>query len=278
MFQLEELIHFITYVEEGTLSKAAEKLHISQPTLTRSMQHLEEEFQVPIFTRTKNKIQLTRTGEYTATLVRNYLNETNQLIQNVQVYEEKQHTIHIVSCAPAPLWELPNTLNELYPNQKVTFSILNEEECYQSLKDQADIAITIHPIHDDKYICIPYVKESLSICVDASSPLAKKESISFEEIDGYHFLLSPRIGFWDELQKRKMPNSHFLVQKDRKSLDELKKNSTIPYFITNLSQRHFNETSNRIHIPISDSEATVTFYLIYEKDKLNLLTNKLKRG
>jgi len=50
MFQLEQLIAFAQY---GTLSKAAEELHISQPTLTRSMQKIEEEFQVPLFDHKK---------------------------------------------------------------------------------------------------------------------------------------------------------------------------------------------------------------------------------
>ncbi len=48
--ELEQLCAFARY---GTLSKAAEELHISQPTLTRSMQHLEEEFGVALFVHGK---------------------------------------------------------------------------------------------------------------------------------------------------------------------------------------------------------------------------------
>ena len=47
MFTLEELEQFAAFAEAGTLSQAAEKLHISQPTITRTMQHLEECFKVP---------------------------------------------------------------------------------------------------------------------------------------------------------------------------------------------------------------------------------------
>ena len=49
MFTLEELEQFAAFAESGTLSQAAEKLHISQPTITRTMQHLEESFKVPLF-------------------------------------------------------------------------------------------------------------------------------------------------------------------------------------------------------------------------------------
>lgn len=54
LFQLEQMRAFARY---GTLSKAAEELHMSQPMLTRSMQKLEAEFGVPLFTRRKNKLE-----------------------------------------------------------------------------------------------------------------------------------------------------------------------------------------------------------------------------
>ena len=60
LFQLEQLTAFADY---KTLSKAAEMLHMSQPTLTRSMQKLESEFDVSLFRRTKNKLELNENGE-----------------------------------------------------------------------------------------------------------------------------------------------------------------------------------------------------------------------
>ena len=62
MIDLEELSQLTMFAREGTLSKAAEKLHISQPTLSRTMQNLEEVFGVPLFVRGKNRIELNETG------------------------------------------------------------------------------------------------------------------------------------------------------------------------------------------------------------------------
>ena len=56
MLNLLELEQLAAFADWGTLSKAAEQLHISQPTITRTMQHLEEEFGVPLFSRSKNKM------------------------------------------------------------------------------------------------------------------------------------------------------------------------------------------------------------------------------
>ena len=62
MLDLEELRQLAAFARWGTLSRAAEELHISQPTLSRTMQSLEEEFGVSLFIREKNKIELNETG------------------------------------------------------------------------------------------------------------------------------------------------------------------------------------------------------------------------
>ena len=53
LFDLEQLAAF---ADCGTLSSAAEKLHLSQPTLTKTMKRLEEEFEVSLFIRSRNKL------------------------------------------------------------------------------------------------------------------------------------------------------------------------------------------------------------------------------
>ena len=63
MLDLYELEQFSAFGECGTLSGAAERLHISQPTLTRNMRHIEDAFGVPLFNRTRNHIELNEPGK-----------------------------------------------------------------------------------------------------------------------------------------------------------------------------------------------------------------------
>ena len=51
VFELYQLEHLLAFAEHGTLSGAAERLHLSQPALSRSMRRLEAELQVPLFDR-----------------------------------------------------------------------------------------------------------------------------------------------------------------------------------------------------------------------------------
>lgn len=59
-YQLEQLLRV---ADCGTLSGAAEQLHLSQPALSRSMQRLENDIGVPLFIRYKNKIELNENGQ-----------------------------------------------------------------------------------------------------------------------------------------------------------------------------------------------------------------------
>lgn len=63
MFNFYELEQFVAFSDNKTLTKVSEVLNISQPTLTRSMRHIETEFGVPLFKREKNKLTLNDTGE-----------------------------------------------------------------------------------------------------------------------------------------------------------------------------------------------------------------------
>lgn len=106
MLNLEELKQLVSFAYSGTLAKVAEDFHISTPSVTRSMKNLEESFGVTLFVRSKNKIALNETGRVAVTYARKLLQETEQMLTAIQDFDERQHTITVKSCAPAPLWEL----------------------------------------------------------------------------------------------------------------------------------------------------------------------------
>ena len=97
MLNLIELEQFVAFADLGTLSAAAEELHISQPTLTRSMCHVEEAFGVTLFDRGKNRIALNETGKAAVGYVRGILKEAETAVLMVQQFDEKLHTITVES-------------------------------------------------------------------------------------------------------------------------------------------------------------------------------------
>ncbi len=81
-------------------------------------------------------------------------------------------------------------------------------------------------------------------------------------------ILMNNIGFWDFVCTEKMPDSRFLTQSDRFSFDELVRSSSLPSFTTDLAKKYLQTEDIRMEVPVSDPEATVTYYLVCLKESL----------
>lgn len=272
MLNLIELEQFVVFSKCGTLSKASEMLHISQPTLTRSMKHIEESFGATLFNRGKNRIELNSTGKLAAQYAEKLLADSEKIVKDVQDYERSLKTITVFSCAPAPLWSLLPTLSSKHPKNTISSKIANLNEIVNAvLSDRCDIGILPYECPDKTLQDVQYISEHLSICVPKNNELSKCKEVTFEQLNGYNCLLRDEIGFWTDLCKEQMPASRFLIQTDEFEFMELVKNSTLFHFITDLANPQNLVTPNRVSIPIVSEEANVTYHLVCKSSKKDLL-------
>lgn len=98
IYQLE---HLISIAEHGTLSKAAEELHLSQSALSRSMQKLESDLQVTLFEHTKNKVELNQNGKLAVECARKVIAQMQDMTEKIRIFDRNSRTISVGSCAPA---------------------------------------------------------------------------------------------------------------------------------------------------------------------------------
>ena len=268
MIELYQLEQLVTIAKAGTISKAAEILLISQPGLTRSIQRLEDELGLKLFDRKKNKITLNDNGIMAVEYAKKILDETDKMVKQLQSYDLSKRTISIGSCAPAPNWGLTYIFKQLYPAMKITDSLDSNEDNLLSGLDNHEYSIIAinHPINDDNRICIPLFEEHLYLSVPPAHPLALFKEISFRDLNGESVLLLSRIGFWNEICLKMIPESHLLIQEDDAIFEELTKASALPNFRSNLTLLREKENNNRINIPISDPEAHVQYYAVYNKN------------
>ncbi|MCM1561873.1 MAG: LysR family transcriptional regulator [Butyrivibrio sp.] len=271
--QLEQLLAFAKY---GTLSSAAEHLHMSQPTLTRAMKKLEEEFCVSLFEHRKNKLTLNENGLLAVEYARKVLNEADDMLNKVRHFDRAKHTISIGSCAPAPLWDISPMLSSLYPQMTISTEIKDTPVLLAGLLDETyRFVILPEKFEHSDCNCIRCGEENLSLSLPVSHPLADSAGIYLKDMDGENMLLYSDIGFWHNLHKNKMPHSRFLLQNERFAFNELVTSSILPSFTSDIVQRHpeQNNTSaaNRVTVPILDEEAHVTYYCCYLKKHENQL-------
>lgn len=264
LYQLEQLAAFAQY---GTLSRAAEELHMSQPTLTRSMQKLESEFGVPLFHRTKNRMEFNENGMLAAEYAKKVLEQTQNMLDGVRALDRASHTISIGSCAPMPLLTAVQNATRLYPGMTISSECTDCEPLIEGLTSGLYQVIILPCQPDDKELCfVEAGTETLYFALPSSHHFAGRDGLYMKELDGENMLLYADIGFWHSLPEQKMPHSRFLVQNERFALNELVASSVLPCFVSDITLKTDGPPPGRTVVPILDSEAKVTYYMVCLKN------------
>lgn len=271
MFELTQLLYFVTIVEQGTVSKAAEYLLVSQPALTRSLQKLEDELEVKLFSRKKNKITLNENGELAYQYAKKILEMAQDMKTDVVAFDRSKKTISMGSLAPAPIWGLKYVFHQKYPEMSIVDDLQNDADyLLDGLKnDQYNIIVLHYPVDDKNYQTVKLFDEQLYLSLPPAHPLALFNEVSFADLNGESILLLSRIGFWNEICLNHIPDSHLLIQSDENVFNEIKRASALPNFKTNITMQR-SEDDNRVAIPITDPEAKLTFYAVYKKENRQL--------
>lgn len=262
MIELYELRQFAAFADCGTLSEAAEILHLSQPALSRNMKKLEDQLGISLFSRQKNRLALNENGKYVLELAKEVLSGADSLAAKARTFDRKNRTISLGVCAPAPAWLLTPLLSSLFPERMLQTEIAEEEMLLSGLESNSyQLAVLTRVPEEGQYFVKECGRESLMFALPRGHRYARRKSLSFAEMNGENMLLMNNIGFWDFVRTEKMPDSRFLTQSDRFSFNELVGASSLPAFTTDLANKYIETSNNRIEVPVSDPEGTVTYYL-----------------
>ncbi|MBQ9662631.1 MAG: LysR family transcriptional regulator [Oscillospiraceae bacterium] len=264
MLEIYLLEQLEAFARCGTLSAAAEELHLSQPALTRSMKKLEEVIGVPLFERQKNKLTLNENGRLAAEYARRVLDQDREIVERVRAFDRASRTISIGSCAPVPLDQIVPVLSRLYVGMTISQELGNDDALLERLLAGEHKLVILHEQPEDESLhWKPCSSEKLFLVVPSTHPLAKHEKgIRLKELEGQSILLFSQIGFWYELCKEKIPHPRFILQDDFHTFGELAYASALPVFTTDYwVKRDEYASDGRVLLPILDPEASVNYYL-----------------
>lgn len=266
--ELYELRQLVAFAECGTLSNAAESLHLSQPALSRNMKKLEEELGIPLFVRGKNHLALNENGTYVLALAKELLSDADALQAKARAYDRKSRTISLGLCTPAPVWLLAPLLSSQFPDKTIQTEIAEEPALLAGLdNDSYQLIVLTEPPDQEHYFAKECGQENLMFALPKGHRYAQRKSLTFADMNGENMLLMNDIGFWKFVPSVKMPDSRFLTQSDRFSFDELVRSSSLPSFTTNLANKFIDSGADRVDVPISDLDASVTYYLVGRKEQ-----------
>ena len=275
--ELRQLKYMMKIAECGTMLKASEELFISQSGLTRSLKALEDELGMKLFDRISNHLVLNEYGKTVLEDATKILHDVEQLQIKVKNQYLLNTTMPIGSCGPAPLWAVRYIIKQQYPKLSFQYEVIADgEKLIEGLNNHYySFIILDYPIQREDMICFKICEEVLHISTTSDQPISLKKDITFNELNGYNFLEYNNKGYWHDICVDNMPNSHFIVQNDLELYQILQKQSSLITFRTNLTIPRFHLYEDRVYIPITDKEATLSFYLICHKNEYHKI-NKIQ--
>lgn len=198
---LQQLRYVVTIAEIGTISKAAEELFVSQPSLTKALKELEKEMQITIFDRTNKGIHVSREGEI-------FLGYARQVLEQAALIEEKykhksggkqefcistQHYSFAVNAFVDVIRK--------FDARKYDFT-LRETQTYEIIEDVAKLKSEIGILYtssQNETIIMKLIRQNdlkfeelfvakPHVFISSKHPLADKEALTLEDLEEYPYL------------------------------------------------------------------------------------------
>ena len=198
---LQQLKYVVTVAETGTITEAAGKLYISQPSLTNAIHELEREMQIVIFNRTNKGISLSKEGDI-------FLGYARQVLEQAEILEDKykgEGSGKKQFCVSTQHYSFAvNAFVDLikkYGQEEYDFS-LRETQTYEIIEDVAkmrsEIGILFLNDFNEKVITKILKSNELEfhdlfvakphVFISRRHPLADRQIITNEELESYPYL------------------------------------------------------------------------------------------
>ena len=196
--RLSQIQIFLTTVECETLTVAAERLHLTQPMLTKTIQTLERELGIILFVRNHGRMQLTPAGKECYSRWSNILQYFEQSIEAAHVVQEGRQgrmRVGIGSLADGDVRMLERfqAFRTVHGDLKIQLEFQHMTTLLQQLKKDAFDAVIVsghlRPTVEREGFCWKTISEScLAVFIPESSALYKAESITFEDLRAESFV------------------------------------------------------------------------------------------
>ncbi|MFL9813712.1 hydrogen peroxide-inducible genes activator [Stutzerimonas sp. VN223-3] len=191
---LTELRYIVTLAQESHFGRAAERCHVSQPTLSVGVKKLEDELGVLIFERTKSAVRLTPVGEGIVTQAQKVLEQAQSIRELAQAGKNqlaaplKVGAIYTVG--PYMFPHLIPQLHRVAPDMPLYI----EENFTHVLRDklrtgELDAIIIALPFQEADVLTLPLYDEPFYVLMPANHPWSKKDTIDAEMLNDKSLLL-----------------------------------------------------------------------------------------
>ena len=194
---LNQLRYFCELADAGNFGRAAERLHMSQPPLSRQIAALEHELGTALLVRSPKGAQLTAAGRQFLADATEILRLVAQATRNAAATgrgEAGQLTMGFTMCAAYSIVpDLTHRYKRAFPNVDLRVRELMPNALERDLKDGAiDVAISFPGDEGAQFKSRPLIREPLKLVLPERHPLAKSRKIRIEDLAHERLLIVPR--------------------------------------------------------------------------------------
>jgi len=194
---LKRLRYFVAVAEELHFGRAAERLDMAQPPLSRQIAQLEKALEVKLFDRSRAQIRLTPAGDVLLDRTRQILDQIDSTFREVtRIGQGSAGRLRIAFVGSASHGVLPTIIKSFrshYPNVDLALSAMNNAELERALvQREIDIAVARPSLKGEDFRTVELHREPLVLAMPDNSTLNAQASVNLKDLARETFILYPR--------------------------------------------------------------------------------------
>lgn len=274
-----ELKAFVAVAEELNFRKAADRLNMSQPPLSRLIGQLEENLGVKLFNRTTRSVELTGAGLHLFKKGKEILDQIAQTELEVRTLQKtKSGKLHLSINFGAIHSDLPRLISsfkEQFPNISVVIVESNFNSLASGLRSaRIDMAFCPNIFKDQVLKQVPIQVQEVGLLISKQNPLSHKKMIKLADLNGETLIYHGKhehLGFQEEFLdflKLKGVRPRVYYKKSKESCAALAESSK-GLLLT--SKRAAHVTKNAVFVPLAEYSPKMKFYATWSIENPSLL-------
>ncbi|MDD0842283.1 LysR family transcriptional regulator [Pseudomonas sp. Gutcm_11s] len=185
-----ELKAFHMVARLGSITQAAKKLGLSQPTVTTQIRSLEAQYGVELFYRGGRRLTLSEEGARLLPMVQQLLQQEADIEFFLRNCGQLQGSLRIAATAPYYVLDLVKRFRERLPQIQVTLEIGNSQQVIEALEEyRVDLAASSQLEQDARFTRLVLGQDPLVLAVHSSHPLAAHKRLHASALAGHCLLM-----------------------------------------------------------------------------------------
>jgi len=196
--EIRQIQYFLSIVETGSFSAAADEHYISQSSLSKKIIALEKEIGVSLFDRSKRKVSLTVAGEAFLKHAHDIDVAYRAMVVDLNDYKSDTDSFSIAAIPVITQYGITSYIaqfQDLYPNTHFVLEELHGLNIFPALEERRfDVAITRHNFLDhEKFTSLEIFNDKLLVVVSPKNRHATRTSISIKELSDDNFIVFDKV-------------------------------------------------------------------------------------